>query len=220
MYGVGTPGPSGVDVRFSGLLHFPSGLVAQFAAGFTSEHHTLEAIGSAGSVRLTNPWQSRPVSIISHGVETPIEAENFYRLELENVGRAIRGEGAPLLGRDDALGQARALDALGSTTTSLNSIGGLRKRGRHVQVGLMVAGDARPAIPMDLVISRELEIRGSHGMAAHDYGAMLARISDGSLRPGRLVGRTIGLDEAPAALAAMDQPSAVAGMTVILPAMR
>jgi alcohol dehydrogenase len=113
-----------------------------------------------------------------------------------------------------------SIDALGSTTTSLNSIGGLRKRGRHVQVGLMVAGDARPAIPMDLVISRELEIRGSHGMAAHDYGAMLARISDGSLRPGRLVGRTIGLDEAPAALAAMDQPSAVAGMTVILPAMR
>jgi xylose dehydrogenase (NAD/NADP) len=111
-YGVGTPGPSGVDVRFSGLLHFPSGLVAQFAAGFTSEHHTLEAIGSAGSVRLTNPWQSLPVSIISNGVERPIEAENFYRLELENVGRAIRGEGAPLLGRDDALGQARALDAL------------------------------------------------------------------------------------------------------------
>jgi xylose dehydrogenase (NAD/NADP) len=52
------------------------------------------------------------VSIISNGVERPIEAENFYRLELENVGRAIRGEGAPLLGRDDALGQARALDAL------------------------------------------------------------------------------------------------------------
>jgi len=113
-----------------------------------------------------------------------------------------------------------SIDALGSTQTWLNSIGGLRKRGRHIQVGLMVGGDARPPIPMDAVISRELEIRGSHGMAAHDYAAMLARVSDGSLRPDRLVGRTIGLDEAAAALVAMDEPPAVAGMTVIVPTRR
>jgi alcohol dehydrogenase len=80
----------------------------------------------------------------------------------------------------------------------------------------MVGDDARPAIPMDLVISRELEIRGSHGMAAHDYAAMLARVTDGSLQPGRLVGRTIGLDRAPAALVAMDEPPAIGGMTVIV----
>jgi alcohol dehydrogenase len=113
-----------------------------------------------------------------------------------------------------------SIDALGSTQTCLNSIGGLRKRGRHIQVGLMVGGDARPPIPMDTVISRELEIRGSHGMAAHDYAAMIARVSDGSLRPDRLVGRTIGLDEAPAALVAMDEPQAIAGMTVIVPTRR
>jgi alcohol dehydrogenase len=109
-----------------------------------------------------------------------------------------------------------SIDALGSTTTSLNSIAGLRKRGRHIQVGLMVGDDARPAIPMDLVMSRELEIRGSHGMAAHDYAAMLARVTDGSLQPGRLVGRTISLDRAPAALVAMDEPQAIGGMTVIV----
>lgn len=109
-----------------------------------------------------------------------------------------------------------SVDALGSMTTSLNSIAGLRKRGRHIQVGLMVGDDARAAIPMDLVISRELEIRGSHGMAAHDYGVMLAKITDGSLQPGRLVGRTIGLDRAPAALVAMDEPQAVGGITVIV----
>jgi alcohol dehydrogenase len=57
-------------------------------------------------------------------------------------------------------------------------------------------------------------------MAAHDYAAMLARVSDGSLRPDRLVGRTIGLDEAPAALVAMDEPQAIAGMTVIVPTRR
>jgi alcohol dehydrogenase len=73
---------------------------------------------------------------------------------------------------------------------------------------------------MATVISRELEILGSHGMAAHDYAGMLAKIGDGSLRPDRLIGRTIGLDEAPAALAAMGDPPTVAGMTVIVPAGR
>jgi alcohol dehydrogenase len=110
-----------------------------------------------------------------------------------------------------------SVDALGSATTCRNSIAGLRKRGRHVQVGLMVGPDAEPAIPMDLVIARELEILGSHGMAAHDYATMLAAIVDGRLDPTRLVGRTIPLEAAPAALVAMDAPQAIAGMTVILP---
>jgi alcohol dehydrogenase len=84
----------------------------------------------------------------------------------------------------------------------------------------MVDADARPAIPMGAVIARELEILGSHGMAAHDYAGMLAKVTDGSLRPDRLVGRTIGLDDAPAALAAMGEPLTAAGMTVILPGRR
>jgi D-xylose 1-dehydrogenase (NADP+, D-xylono-1,5-lactone-forming) len=112
VYGIGVPGPSGVDVRFSGLLHFPSGVVGEFTSGFTSEHHTLEAIGGAGSVMLTNPWKSLPVSIVRDGIESQLETDDFYQLEVENLSRAIRGDGAPLLGRDDAMGQARALDAL------------------------------------------------------------------------------------------------------------
>ena len=72
-------------------------------------------------------------------------------------------------------------------------------------------------MPMSLVMSRELELIGSHGMAAHAYPVMLARIADGSLAPQRLVGRTIGLDEAPAALMTMDGPQPQAGMTVIVP---
>ena len=110
-----------------------------------------------------------------------------------------------------------SIDALGSVATCLASIGGLRKRGRHVQVGLMVAEAATPPIPMDRVVARELEILGSHGMAAHEYPEMLARVADGRLRPDRLVGRTIPLDAAPDALMAMDRPSSGAGMTVILP---
>jgi predicted dehydrogenase len=112
VFGMGVPGPTGVDIRFSGLLHFPSGVVADFTSGFTSDHHGLEAIGTTGSVRLTNPWKSDPVAIVRDGVESPIDGDNFYRLELEDLGRAIRGEGQPLLGRADALGQARAIGAL------------------------------------------------------------------------------------------------------------
>jgi predicted dehydrogenase len=112
VYGVALSGPTGVDIRFSGMLHFPSGVVAEFISGFTSTHHTLEAIGSGGALMLTNPWQGQPVSIVRDGVETKLDGENAYKLELEDVGRAIRGEGLPLLGRADAMGQARTLDGL------------------------------------------------------------------------------------------------------------
>ena len=81
----------------------------------------------------------------------------------------------------------------------------------------MVGRDARAPVPMDLVVARELEILGSHGMAAHDYAAMLASIAAGRLDPSRLIGRTISLAEAPATLMAMDGPQPTAGMTVILP---
>jgi alcohol dehydrogenase len=120
--------------------------------------------------------------------------------------RAATGGGAHL-----------SIDALGSAKTSFTSIAGLRKRGRHVQVGLMLGDDSRAPIPMDLILARELEILGSHGMAAHDYTAMLGSITEGRLDPSRLVARTITLDEAPAALMAMDLPQDVAGMTVIVP---
>ena len=66
------------------------------------------------------------------------------------------------------------------------------------------------------MIAWELEVYGSHGMAAHEYPAMLARIASGELDPSRLVGRTIGLDEAPAALAALSDGSGGPGMTVVV----
>ncbi len=108
-----------------------------------------------------------------------------------------------------------SIDALGSAATAVNSVRCLRRRGRHLQVGLLLGPQSTPPIPMDLVISRELEIYGSHGMAARDYPAMLAMIAEGRLRPDRLVTREITLGEAAAALAAMDRQSAIAGITVI-----
>lgn len=108
-----------------------------------------------------------------------------------------------------------SLDALGSPATAVASVRSLRPRGRHVQVGLLLGAAATPPLPMDLVVAKEIEIYGSHGMAAHDYPRMLAMVADGSLRPDRLVGEVIGLEDAGAALAAMDQPPISAGMTVI-----
>ena len=107
-----------------------------------------------------------------------------------------------------------SLDALGSAQTCLSSIAGLRKRGRHIQVGLMLAEHRHAAIPMDRVIADELEILGSHGMQAHRYDAMLAMIASGQLRPELLVGQRISLDEAPAALADLNSFRG-AGVTVI-----
>jgi D-arabinose 1-dehydrogenase-like Zn-dependent alcohol dehydrogenase len=100
-----------------------------------------------------------------------------------------------------------SIDALGSPATCAASVRSLRRRGRHVQVGLLPAGLGAPALPMDRVIAYELEIVGSHGMPAHAYSRLLALITSGVLDPGLLVTQTIGLDDAPAALAAMDRPS-------------
>jgi alcohol dehydrogenase len=107
-----------------------------------------------------------------------------------------------------------SLDALGSAATCRSSIRSLRKRGRHVQVGLMLEGDRETAIPIDRVIAYELELRGVHGMAVGRYDALLAMIAGGAVDPARLIGRTIGLDDAGAELAAMGA-FAQRGVTVI-----
>lgn len=90
-------------------------------------------------------------------------------------------------------GAQLSLDALGSIETCQNSILSLRKRGRHVQVGLMVGEDALPPLPMGPVISKELEILGSHGMQAFEYKPMLDMITAGVLDPARLVSHTVSL---------------------------
>jgi D-arabinose 1-dehydrogenase-like Zn-dependent alcohol dehydrogenase len=106
-----------------------------------------------------------------------------------------------------------SLEAIGSEAACAASIAGLRKRGRHVQVGLL---PERPRVAMDLVVARELELLGSHGMAAHAYPEMLALVEAGRLRPDRLVTARIELEDAPRALAAMTGASP-AGITVIRP---
>ncbi|WP_286902785.1 zinc-dependent alcohol dehydrogenase family protein [Pseudomonas sp. UBA2628] len=107
-----------------------------------------------------------------------------------------------------------SLDALGHPATCFNSINNLRRRGRHVQVGLMLADHAQPAIPMSKVIAHELEIYGSHGIQAHRYDAMMEMIGSGKLAPEKLVGKTINLAQSIDALMNMDRFD-TAGVTVI-----
>ncbi|MFH6783860.1 MULTISPECIES: zinc-dependent alcohol dehydrogenase family protein [Methylobacterium] len=96
-----------------------------------------------------------------------------------------------------------SIDALGHPETCFNSIANLRRRGRHVQVGLMLADHARAQIPMAQVIAHELEIYGSHGMQSWRYDAMLGMIRAGRLKPERLLGETLSLAQAVPALVAM-----------------
>jgi len=107
-----------------------------------------------------------------------------------------------------------SLDALGSPTTCFNSIANLRKRGKHIQVGLMLAEHRQPAVPMDKVIANELEILGSHGIQAYKYSLLFDMIHNGKLDPSKLIGKRITLEESLKELTDMDSFSGI-GVKVI-----
>ncbi|WP_277213290.1 zinc-binding dehydrogenase [Isoptericola croceus] len=109
-----------------------------------------------------------------------------------------------------------ALDAVGSESTCATAVHGLRRRGRHVQVGLLPAVDGHPRVPMDRVIAWELDVLGSHGMAAADYPEMLALVADGTLQPQDLVAQVVDLESAAGLLPGMREAPR-AGMTVLDP---
>lgn len=135
-------------------------------------------------------------------------AECVNAAEVEDAAAVVReltGGGAHL-----------SLDALGSPVTCAASVNGLRRRGRHLQVGLLPSPDGTTPVPMARAIALELELLGSHGMAAHTYPPMLELVRAGVLRPDLLVTSSIGLDATPAALAAMGTAPG-AGVTVIEP---
>ena len=108
-----------------------------------------------------------------------------------------------------------SIDALGVAATCRNSIMCLRKRGRHLQIGLTSAAEqGEIPVPIDLIVLKELSLLGSLGMQAPRFGAMLRMVESGKLHPGKLVHRTIPLEEAGSVLAAMDRYGTI-GVTVI-----
>jgi predicted dehydrogenase len=123
VYGSAWYGPTGTDWVFTGVIRFPGDVQATFDCGTALPHRDeLEVIGSEGSLFLDDPWHAeRPV--IEHRTENRVDKirikrEDSYRLQLENLSDAIAGEAKPLLGRADAMGQARALAALHASAES------------------------------------------------------------------------------------------------------
>jgi alcohol dehydrogenase len=114
-------------------------------------------------------------------------------------------------------GVSLSIDALGSLSTCAAAVHSLARRGRHVQVGLLPPVLGIPPIPMERVIGAELEIVGSHGMAAHAYPQLLAAVEAGALRPDRLVTRRVGLDGIAPVLVEMDAVPSRPGITVATP---
>lgn len=145
---------------------------------------------------------------------------NFEALELATeLGAEVTIDGksgdvaAAVIDATDG-GVDLSLDAMGHQAILWNSISSLRKRGRHVQVGLLPGEDARAPIPIDLVIARELEVVGSHGMQAHLFPGLVALILAGKLDPSRLVTRVCNLEQGAAILQSLSE-SRHAGITVI-----
>ena len=149
-------------------------------------------------------------------------------VELSAEGRALAGSlGADVVVDPGEVGDVAtyvqaevggahvSLDAVGSPVTAAASVSCLRRRGRHVQVGLLIGDNAHPPLPMDVVVAHELSIHGSHGMPAGDYPTMLAMISAGSLDPRPLVQRVVGLEDGPSELITLDDPAAARGITVL-----
>lgn len=161
--------------------------------------------------------------MIASAFGAQVIAVDIFRDKLElarRVGADIVIDGSevpdvPSAVRDLTKGGAQvSIDALGNPKTCYDAIASLAKRGRHVQIGLLLADQRAPSIPMDLVIARELEIVGSHGMQAHRYHDMLSMIEQGRLHPERLIGDLVDLQGGIEALVHMDRFQAK-GITVV-----
>jgi D-xylose 1-dehydrogenase (NADP+, D-xylono-1,5-lactone-forming) len=122
VYGEQVVGPSGVDVVFAATLRFADDVLAQFDCGFVLPYRSeLEVVGDEASLYVGDPFHVHSPGVELRRVVEPdhivaeritVEPSNSYRLELENVSDAIRGEAPLLLGREDAVGQAQAIEAL------------------------------------------------------------------------------------------------------------
>jgi alcohol dehydrogenase len=109
-----------------------------------------------------------------------------------------------------------SIDALGSSAVLRQSLEALRKRGRHVQVGLLVGEQNDPSVPMGLVISNELVLYGSHGIAASAYPDVFRMIESRAVPLDRIIGPQLSLEQVPERLAAMGEFNGV-GISLVHP---
>jgi alcohol dehydrogenase len=200
--------PDGIDFVAAAALgcRFATAFRAVVAQGRVAAGETVAVFG-CGGVGLSAVM----IAVALGARVTAIDPSAAARERAAELGAEVLRKGVQSGGG----GVHLSIDAVGSAATADASVRALRRRGRHVQVGLMLGDDARAPLPWDLVVARELEILGSHGMAAAHYPAMLDLVAAGRLRPDLLVGDVIPLERAGAALMAMDDPVArTAGITV------
>ncbi|HWS37153.1 MAG TPA: zinc-dependent alcohol dehydrogenase family protein, partial [Actinoplanes sp.] len=181
-----------------------------------TEGEWVTVIGAGGvglsTVLIARALGARVIAVDRNPAALAVAAELGATHTLTSDGTDVPGAVADLTGG----GGHVSVDAVGSEQTCADAILSLRRRGRHVQIGLLPPIDGHPRVPMARVIGWELDVLGSHGMAAADYPEMMALIAEGRLEPQRLIERTIGLAEAAALLPHFDT-AVVAGMTMIDP---
>jgi D-xylose 1-dehydrogenase (NADP+, D-xylono-1,5-lactone-forming) len=114
VFGEQVLGPTGVDVDFHGTLRFPNDVIAQFDASFSlPKRQRLEAVGEEGTLVVEAPWRADwGGRVLVNDEAVPVDAADSYERELANFAAAVDGSAEPLLGREDALAQARTIDAL------------------------------------------------------------------------------------------------------------
>lgn len=172
-------------------------------------------VGAGGvglsAVMIAAALGARPIAVDPH----PAALARARALGAERT--VIADDGAAAAIHDVTGGGAHvAIDAVGHEGALTTAIHSLRRRGRHVQIGLLPPLPEHPRVPMDRVLAWELDVLGSHGMAAVDYPDVLALVESGRLEPERLIERVVGLSEAATLLPAMEHASP-AGITVIQP---
>lgn len=200
------------------LVRLPEGMDAVTAAAlgcrFATAFHALTAqaavqpgewvvVFGCGGVGLSTILIAKALGAQVIGID-PSAAARERALTLGADAVLASGDAAAVIEQTGG-GAAVAVDAVGSPATAAASVRALRRRGRHVQVGLMLGDAAEAPMPWGDLVAKELSVAGSHGMAAVDYPPMLAMVADGRLDISGLLGRTVPLDQAGVELAAMDQ---------------
>ncbi|RUR01050.1 zinc-binding dehydrogenase [Labedella endophytica] len=177
-------------------------LGCRFATAFRAVHARAHvradewvAVYGAGGVGLSAIMIARALGARVVAIDRNADALDLARsLGAEHTALASSGVAEEVASLTSG-GAHVSVDAVGTAETSTSAIRSLRRRGRHVQVGLLAATEV-PRLPLDRVIGWELDVLGSHGMAARDYDEMLALVAGGALRPQDLVAGSVGLDEA------------------------
>jgi xylose dehydrogenase (NAD/NADP) len=123
VFGRRRTGVTGVDVGFAALLQFPGDVFGEFHCGFDlPEGHELEAIGSEGKLLVSDPVRTRDPHLLVDGERIDVPSVDRYFLQVENFSAAVRGDAEPLLGRADAVGQVRVIEALYRSAASGDAV--------------------------------------------------------------------------------------------------